>query len=287
MRITTIPTRGRHGAGGVEPTYHAAMDVIARNNVRLSGRPGATPMIFAHGFGCDQQMWRFVAPAFEETHRIVTFDHVGAGGSDLSAYDPRRYASLDGYARDVVEICTSLELPPAVYVGHSVSASIGVLAAIAAPERFRELVLVSPSPSFIDDGDYVGGFRREDIEELLESLDANYLGWSGAMAPVIMANDDRPELAEELTNSFCRTDPAIARDFARVTFLADNRADLPRVGTRSLVLQCSVDALAPRSVGEYVQRQLPDAELVVLPATGHCPNLSAPDETIAAIRAFL
>jgi sigma-B regulation protein RsbQ len=263
------------------------MSAVGRNNVKLSGRQDGQAMIFAHGFGCDQNMWRFVAPAFADRHRIVLFDHIGAGGSDLSAYDRNKYSSLQGYASDLLDLCRELGLTRTVFVGHSVSAMIGVLAALQEPERFDKLVLVGPSPRYIDDGDYVGGFRREDIEELLESLDSNYLGWSSAMAPVIMANPERPELGEELTNSFCRTDPDIARHFARVTFLSDNRADLPQVKARTLVLQCSEDAIAPQSVGEYVHRQIPGSELVLLQATGHCPNLSAPEETIAAIRAFL
>jgi sigma-B regulation protein RsbQ len=244
-------------------------------------------MILAHGFGCDQNMWRFITPAFEDDYRVVLFDHVGAGRSDLSAYDRTKYGSLDGYADDVLEICHELHLTGAVFVGHSVSAMIGVLAALKEPDRFTKLVLVGPSPCYIDDGDYVGGFTREDVEGLLDSLDSNYLGWSSAMAPAIMGNADRPELAAELTNSFCRADPEIAKRFARVTFLSDNRADLPRLKTRSLILQCSHDVIAPESVGSYVHRQLPDSELVVMKATGHCPNLSAPEETIAAMKAFL
>jgi sigma-B regulation protein RsbQ len=174
-----------------------------------------------------------------------------------------------------------------VFVGHSVSAMIGVLAAGAEPERFARLVLIGPSPRYIDDDSYVGGFKREDIDELLESLDSNYLGWSQAMAPVIMGNEDRPELGEELTASFCRADPQIARQFARATFLSDNRADLERVQVPALVLQCSDDAIAPREVGEYARSRLPQGELMLLDATGHCPNLSAPGETVAALQRFL
>lgn len=260
---------------------------LGRNNVILRGQEDGRPMVFAHGFGCDQNMWRYVWPAFANEYRIVLFDHVGSGGSDVRAYDPERYSTLQGYADDVLEICRDLDLSEVIFVGHSVSAMMGVLAAEAEPERFARLVLVGPSPRYIDGEDYVGGFSEEDIEGLLESLESNYLGWSSTMAPVIMGNPDRPELGDELTSSFCQADPEIARQFARVTFLSDNRADLARVSTPSLVLQCSEDVIAPRSVGDYVQRHLPDGRMVLLKATGHCPNLSAPQETIDAIKAFL
>ncbi len=262
------------------------MSVLRRNNVAVTGN-GDIPMLFAHGYGCDQNMWRFVAPAFADTHRVILFDHVGAGQSDLSAYDRDKYSSLQGYADDLLKICDELDVRHGVFVGHSVSAMIGVLAAMEKPDRFDHLILVGPSPRYINDDGYVGGFTEQDIRELLEFQDSNFLGWSSALTPVIMGNDDRPELTEELHNSFCRTDPSIAKQFAAVTFLSDNRADLPQVPVRSLVLQCQQDAIAPMAVGEYVQRHLPDAELVVLNATGHCPHLSAPEETIAAIQAFL
>ncbi len=263
------------------------MDVLARNNVTVAGLPDGPPMLFAHGFGCDQNMWRFVTPAFEATHHIVLFDHVGAGGSDLTAFDPDRYGDLRGYADDVLDICHALDLTDVVFVGHSVSAMIGVLAANREPERFSRLVLVGPSPRYINDGEYVGGFTAEDIDGLLDSLDSNYLGWSSAMAPVIMGNADRPQLGDELTNSFCRTDPEIARHFARVTFTSDNRADLADVRVPALVLQCSDDVIAPTSVGDYVADRIGGSTLVRLEASGHCPNLSAPEETVAAIETFL
>jgi sigma-B regulation protein RsbQ len=261
--------------------------VVERNNVVLSGRVGAQPMLFAHGFGCDQNMWRYVAPEFEDDYRVVLFDHVGAGGSDLTAYDRAKYSTLQGYADDVLEICRELELRDVVFVGHSVSAMVGVLAAVKEPDRFARLVLVGPSPRYIDDDGYAGGFTADDIAGLLDSLDSNYLGWSQAYAPPIMGRADRPELGEELTNSFCRTDPAIARHFARVTFTSDNRDDLSRVRTPTLVLQCADDIIAPTAVGEYVHAQIPNSELVLMEAKGHCPNLSAPDETVEAIRRFL
>src|SRR3954447_3600963 len=260
--------------------------VRRRNNVNIFGR-GTQPMIFAHGFGCDQNMWRFVTPAFEHNYRIVLFDHVGAGNSDLAAYSRNKYASLAGYAADLLEICRTEHLEHVIFVGHSVSAMIGILAAAQEPERFAHLVLIGPSPRYIDDGEYVGGFSRGDIDGLLDFLDSNYLGWSATMAPVIMGNPERPELAAELTSSFCRTDPQIAREFARVTFLSDNRMDLERISIPSLILQCANDAIAPASVGAYVHQRLPGSTLVQLTATGHCPNLSAPEETIAAIKAYL
>lgn len=261
-------------------------EVVARHHVTVRGR-GTQPMLFAHGFGCDQNMWRLVVPAFEDDYCIVLFDHVGSGKSDLSAYSRAKYGQLDGYADDVLSICREFRLHDVIFVGHSVSAMIGILAAIREPQRFAKLILVGPSPCYINDGDYIGGFSRADIDEMLESLDSNYLGWVSVIAPVIMGNAERPELASELANSFCRTDPDIARHFARVTFLSDNRADLRKVQTPSLILQCDDDAIAPPSVGGYVHDQLRDSQLVTLRATGHCPNLSAPKETIAAIKAFL
>jgi sigma-B regulation protein RsbQ len=244
-------------------------------------------MLFAHGFGCDQHMWRDVAPAFERDFRVVLFDHVGAGRSDLAAYDADRYRSLDGYATDVLEICEALDLSDVVFVGHSVSAMIGVLAVNREPERFDKLVMIGPSPRYIDDGEYRGGFSRADIDELLDALDGNYLGWSKAMAPAIIGNPDRPDLEEELTASFCRTDPDIAKRFARATFLADNRDDLPRVTVATLIIQSRRDAIAPIEVGEFVHRTTPGSELVVLDVSGHCPHMSAPDDTIAAIAGFV
>jgi sigma-B regulation protein RsbQ len=263
------------------------MTVLTRNNVVEQGNRDGQPLLFAHGFGCDQNMWRFVWPRFAGDYRVLLFDHVGAGGSDLSAYDPERYSDLRGYAEDVLEICRELDLRDVVLVGHSVSAMIGVLAAAVEPERFARLVLVGPSPRYIDDDGYVGGFSREDVEGLLDSMDSNYLGWSSQMAPVIMGNEGRPELGEELTNSFCRTDPEIARSFARVTFLSDNRADLAGVEVPALVLQCSDDAIAPEAVGRSVAEQMPGARFAMLDAIGHCPNLSAPEATADAIEEFL
>jgi len=264
----------------------ASVDVLERNSVMVSGTPGAQPMMFAHGYGCDQQMWRHVTPAFQD-YQLVTFDHVGAGRSDLAAYDADRYATLDGYATDVLEICDALDLRDVIFVGHSVAAMIGVLAVNRQPERFARLVLVGPSPRYIDDAGYTGGFSVDDIEELLTSLDSNYLGWSRAMAPVIIGNPHRPELGDELTESFCRTDPAIAKRFARVTFLSDNRADLARVNVPTLVLQCREDVIAPLDVGRYVHEAIDGSTLVVLDAVGHCPNLSAPEATVDAIASFV
>jgi sigma-B regulation protein RsbQ len=263
------------------------VQVLARNAVTVTGQPDGPPMLFAHGFGCDKGMWRHVAPAFESTHRVVLFDHVGAGGSDLSAWSAERHGRLDGYALDVVEVVEALELPPVVFVGHSVSAMIGVLAAAERPELFDRLVLVGPSPRYIDDEGYRGGFGQDEIDELLETMDGNYLGWSAHIAPVIMGVPGRPELGEELTSSFCRTDPTIARRFARTTFLSDNRADLARVRTPSLVVQCRDDAIAPVEVGRYVHEHLRDSDFAMLDVTGHCPNLSAPDQLVDVMTRYL
>lgn len=262
------------------------MGVMERNNVNVRGS-GAHAMMFAHGFGCDQNMWRFVEPAFEADFRTVLFDHVGAGGSDLKAYDRVKYSTLAGYADDVIEIGREVDLKDAVFVGHSVSCMIGALAAQKAPKMFGKLIMVGPSARYIDDGNYVGGFSDKQIEELLQLLESNHMGWSTQMAPAIMGNPDRPELGAELTNSFCRTDPEIAKAFARVTFKSDNREDLAKIDIPTLVLQCSEDIIASKVVGEFVHRSILDSEMIILEATGHCPNLSAPDEVIAAMRTFV
>ncbi|MBT3150140.1 alpha/beta hydrolase [Streptomyces sp. CHD11] len=264
------------------------MDVRARNHVTVTGRTDGPVILLAHGFGCDQNMWRLVVPVLERDFRVVLFDHVGTGRSDLSAWSEERYAALDGYTQDVLEICRVLDAGPVVFVGHSVSAMVGVLAAAQEPERFAGLVLLTPSPRYIDDPatGYRGGFSAEDIDELLHSLESNYLGWSATMAPVIMGNPERPELGQELTNSFCRTDPEIARVFARATFLSDNRDDLAAVTVPTLIAQCSNDAIAPPEVGAFVHARIPGSELVTLTATGHCPQLSAPGATAEAIAAF-
>ncbi|MFE7928302.1 alpha/beta fold hydrolase [Streptomyces sp. NPDC057456] len=263
------------------------MDIDRRNNVTVTGNPQGPPVVLAHGFGCDQNMWRLTVPALVEKYRVVMFDYVGSGRSDLSAFSEDRYASLDGYARDVVEVCEALDLRDAVFVGHSVSAMIGVLAADRAPERIGALVMVAPSPRYIDDDGYRGGFSEPDIDELLSSLESNYLGWSAVMAPVIMGNAERPELGAELTNSFCATDPDMARVFARTTFLSDSRDDLKSVRVPTLVLDCTQDAIAPPEVGAFVHRSIPGSTLITLDATGHCPQLSAPEATNAAITGFL
>jgi sigma-B regulation protein RsbQ len=261
-------------------------DIRVRNNVRVSGR-GTQPMLFVHGFGCDQNMWRFVAPAFEDGYKVVLFDYVGSGKSDLSAYDPARYATLEGYARDLLDVVHALDLRDVIVVGHSVSSMVAVLAANQEPERFERLIMIGPSPRYVNDPPYVGGFERADIEGLLEMMDRNYIGWAEFLAPAIIKNADRPELGQELTESFCSTDPVVARRFAEATFLSDNRADLAHVRVPSLILQCSDDMVAPPEVGEYLHRELPQSTLRVMKATGHCPHMSHPEETIELIREYL
>jgi sigma-B regulation protein RsbQ len=263
------------------------MDVLVRNNVKVAGH-GTQPMLFAHGFGCDQNMWRFVAPAFADDYKLVLFDYVGSGQSDLSAYDAERYSTLDGYAQDVLDVCHALDLRDIVFVGHSVSAMVGVLAARGEPEQVAKPILIGHSPRYLNDPpNYAGGFERSDIEGLLDTMDRNYIGWANYLGPAIMANADRPELGQELTESFCSTDPVIARRFAEATFFADNRQDLAELRVPSLILQCSEDIIAPNEVGEYVHRELPGSTLRLMQATGHCPHMSAPEETIALIREYL
>lgn len=261
-------------------------DVLHRNNVSVSGK-GTQPMLFAHGFGCDQNMWRFITKEFEDDYQVILFDYVGSGHSDLAAYDAARYSNLAGYAEDVLDIVRALDLRDVIFVGHSVSAMIGVLAANEEPDRFERLVLIGPSPRYINDGAYVGGFERKDIDGLFEMMDRNFIGWANFLAPAIMKNPDRPELGEELTESFCSTDPVIARRFAEATFLADNREDLAHVTVPSLILQCSDDMVAPGPVGAYVSEKLADSTLRVMNATGHCPHMSHPEETVRLIKEYL
>ena len=265
------------------------MNVRTRNNVRILGveADDVPTLMLSHGFGCDQNMWRLVAAPLSARYRIVLFDHVGSGHSDPSAWDPQRYSTLTGYAHDILGIADALNLRDVVFVGHSVAAMMGVLAAGERPDVFAKLILVAPSACYIDDGEYRGGFSREDIDDLLESLDSNYLGWSRAIAPTILGAPDRPELADELAESFCRTVPACARVFARTTFLSDNRADLARVSVPTLVLECLEDAIAPAGVGAYIAQHIVGSRLVTLDTDGHCPQLTVPEATTAAIASFV
>lgn len=261
--------------------------VLKRNNVTTIGQ-GTKTMVFAHGFGCDQNMWRFVTPAFAAEWRIVLFDYVGAGKSDLSAYSRTRYSSLNGYAQDLIDVCEALDLDEVVFVGHSVSSMVGAMASIQRPNLFRHLIMVGPSPRYINDPpDYIGGFERQDIQGLLDMMEKNYMGWANFLAPMIMKNDDHPEFSSMLEESFCSTDPTTARQFAEVTFFSDSRADLPKVTVPSLILQCSDDIIAPEAVGRYLHAHLPKASFHQLRATGHCPHVSHPEETIASIQSYL
>ena len=260
--------------------------IATRNNVRVYGQ-GVQPIMFAHGFGCDQNMWRFITPAFENDYKIILFDYVGAGKSDVNSYEPERYASLNGYAQDVLEIIEDLNLKDVIFVGHSVSSMVGVLAAIEEPSYFSKLILVGPSPCYINKDDYKGGFEKKDIEGLLETMEKNYIGWANFLAPAIMANKERPELGEELTESFCSTDPVIARQFAETTFFSDNRNDLKNLKIPSLILQCAEDIIAPLEVGEYVHKNLANSTMKIMKATGHCPHMSEPEETISLMKEYL
>lgn len=260
--------------------------VLARNNVQVFGQ-GTQPMLFAHGFGCDQHMWRYITPAFEKEYKIVLFDYVGCGKSDIKAYNAERYSSLQGYTQDLLEICNELHLEDVIFVGHSVSCMVGLLAAIKEPSVFSQLIMIGPSPCYINDAAYVGGFQKEDIEGLLETMEKNYIGWANFLAPAIMGNADRPELGTELTESFCSTDPVIARKFAEVTFFSDNRNDLAKLEVPSLILQCTDDIIAPVEVGTFLHDKVPNSTLEILQATGHCPHMSAPEETVQTIKEYL
>jgi sigma-B regulation protein RsbQ len=263
------------------------MTVRLRNNVQVQGDGPAT-MVFGHGFGCDQQMWRFLAPRFAEHYRVVTFDLVGAGSSNLEAYNPKKYSTLQGYASDLIEVACEYGHGPVIYVGHSVSAMVGMLAGLRAPEKFATHIMVGPSPCYInDDRGYVGGFTRDDIESLLDTLESNYLGWSRSMAPAIMGAPDQPELAVELTNSFCRTNPEIAKQFARVAFMSDNRADVPHLRAPTLIVQSTQDLIAPVAVGQYLHQHLPKSTLRLVDNVGHCPHLSSPSASHDAMVEFL
>jgi sigma-B regulation protein RsbQ len=259
---------------------------IKRNNVNVIGN-GQKVMLFAHGFGCDQNSWKFIIDAFTNDYKLILFDYVGSGKSDLSEYDTSKYGTLQGYAQDILDICHELNIKDAIFVGHSVSSMIGVLAAKKDPALFEKLIFIGPSPRYLNEEGYTGGFEKADLEALFEFMDNNYLGWSSALAPAIIGNADRPELGEFLTNSFCSTDPDIAREFARVTFFSDNRADLKDLAVESLTLQCSDDIIAPIAVGNYINANLPKNTLVIMKATGHCPHISEPEETVAAIKAYL
>jgi sigma-B regulation protein RsbQ len=285
--VLPCPDHAAEAVPGSNPWSRMTQNILARNNVTVLGN-GTQPMMFAHGFGCDQNMWRFVAPAFEDDYRVILFDYVGSGKSDLGAYSTNRYSELEGYAEDVLDICHALDLQNIIFVGHSVSSVIGILASIREPERFDRLILIGPSPCYINDlPEYLGGFERADIEGLLDMMEKNYIGWANFLAPVIMKNPERPGLIQELEESFCSTDPTIARTFAQATFFSDNRIDLPKVTVPSLIIQCSDDAIAPMEVGNYTHKHLPESTMRVLEATGHCPHMSHPEETIRAMKDYL
>lgn len=263
------------------------VDVLRRNNVRVIGS-GSKTLVFAHGFCCDQDMWRYMVPDFESDYRIVLFDYVGSGQSQIDYYDPVKYSTLQGYAQDVTEIMNTLKLEDAVFVGHSVSSMIGMLAAIRNPGFFGRIVMLGPSPRYINDlPEYYGGFDQSDIEELLEMMQMNFIGWASYMAPMVMQNPERKELTEELKRSFCSRDPHIARQFAEVTFYSDCRSELSKCLVPSLILQCSDDSIAPLEVGDYLHAQLKNSQLIQMTAKGHYPHLSQPQETSRLIRAYL
>ena len=244
-------------------------------------------MVFLHGLGADQASWRLLVPHFEPAYQIIKLDLVGSGGSQLSHYNHERHGNLAGHADDLLDVLRTLALHNVVFVGHSVGAMIGVIAAVREPQRFRKMVLISPSPRFINEKGYVGGFEQKDINELLAAMDADYHGWSRSISPVMMGAEESSELVMELTNSFVRTNPEIARHFARITFLSDTRAELGFLTRPTLVVQSAHDVIAPLAVGHYLNEQLADSRIAVIETGGHCPHLSAPQQTLAAINGFL
>lgn len=261
-------------------------NILQRNNVTISGN-GEKVMLFAHGFGCSQDAWRRITSAFADDHKLILFDYIGAGKSDISAYDKVKYGNLEGYANDILEICHELKIKDAVFVGHSVSCMIGALASIKQPSIFKKLIFIGPSACYVNKEGYTGGFEKDDLDTLFEIMEDDFIGWANLMAPKVIGNPERPELANEMKEFFCATDPGILKDFARVTFLSDNRKDLKNIPVESLTLQCSEDIIAPMAVGEYIQENTPGNKMIILNATGHCPHMSEPEETIAAMRSFL
>ncbi len=264
-----------------------SVNVLERNNVKVLGE-GKRTIMLAHGFGCDQDMWRYIVPSFMYNYRVVLFDYVGSGESSISSYDRDKYGSLQGYAQDVLDIINALELQSVIFVGHSVSGMIGMLASIRQPGHFERLIMLGPSPRYLNDlPDYYGGFDRSDIDELLGMMEMNFIGWASYLAPIVMQNADRKGLAEELEKSFCSRDPHIARQFAEVTFLSDCRSSLDLAATPTLILQCADDSISPVEVGDYLHSHLRNSELRHLEAKGHYPHLSHPQETSHCIKEYL
>lgn len=261
-------------------------NVVVRNNVTILGQ-GDQPLIFAHGFGCDQNMWRFITPAFMDKYQIILFDYVGSGNSDTNAYSSEKYQSLQGYVQDVLDIIETLSLQNSIFVGHSISAMIGLLASIQHPDYFKKLIMIGPSPCYLNDDGYRGGFERSDIAELLDMMEMNFTGWASYMAPIAMSNPEQPALTQELKQTFIAADPIIAKEFAEVTFLSDHRSELSKVSVPSLIIQCSEDSIVPIGVGDYLHHQLKNSTLQLMEAKGHYPHISHPNETIQCIADFL
>lgn len=261
-------------------------NVIARNKVRVFGE-GKRTIVMAHGFGCDQTMWQYISPAFSGDYRLVQFDYVGSGNSDLSAYSAERYGTFRGYVQDLLDVIEALELTEIIFFGHSVSSMIGMLASIERPELFSCMVMIGPSPRYLNDGEYFGGFERSDITELLDMMEMNFSGWASFMAPLAMNTPEHPELVKDLERSFITADPVITREFAEVTFLSDHRNAVAEASTPTLILQCSDDSIVPIQVGEYLHKNLRGSEFRLMKAKGHYPHISHPEETVALIKAYL
>ncbi|WP_316806398.1 alpha/beta hydrolase [Pedobacter agri] len=260
--------------------------ILIRNNVKILGQ-GSQVIMFAHGFGCAQSSWKYITDAFLEDYRVILFDYVGSGQSDQNQYDYHKYSTLEGYACDVIDIIEALGLKDIIFVGHSVSSMIGMIAALQIPESFKKLIFIGPSPRYLNDRDYIGGFESADIESIFTQIAEDYVGWTKGISPAVMDKAEQPELADFLQECFEETEPSIALAFAMATFKADYRHQIKNLRVPSLTLQSSNDMMAPQSAGEYIHQNTRDNFLVVMKATGHFPHISEPKETIREIKDFI
>lgn len=262
-------------------------EILKRNNVNIIGK-GEKTIVFGHGLACDQKIWDTILPYFEEDYQIVLYDYVGSGDSDFSAFDTERYSTMHGYAKDLLEILEAIDVGEVIFVGHSVSAMIGILASIEKPEYFENLILIGSSPRYLNEHpNYHGGYDESDIEELITMMEMNFSGWATLAAANFMNNPDRPLLTEQLIEVYNEEDPAMMKSFAEVVFLSDHRQDLPEVTIPSLIMQCSEDSIVPLESAEYLHKHLKNSKLIVMEATGHYPQISYPEETVNTILEYI